>query len=168
MGDSVVLRDGFEMVGFYSSFLDRTFDSIYLVPTIEKLGKAGGGPASPPGHGEDGSEAAAEAPVPKVTRAAGGHSVGEIFESSAALAGEQVTVRGKVVKFSARILGRNWIHLQDGTAGPKGAKDLVVTTDGVAAVGDTLLVRGTVVTGTDLGHGYVYDVLIEKASITLE
>ena len=58
--------------------------------------------------------------------------------------------------------------LRDGTAGPEGAMALVVTTNAVAEVGNTVVVRGTVVTNMNLGSSYVYDVLIEKASITIE
>ncbi len=36
-------------------------------------------------------------------------------------------VRGKVVKFTPQIMGKNWIHVQDGT-GADGTKDLTVTT----------------------------------------
>ena len=32
------------------------------------------------------------------------------------LSGSQVVVRGKVVKFNANIMGKNWLHVRDGTA----------------------------------------------------
>ena len=168
VGDTVSLSGGFEMVDFQSTILGRSFESIYLVAFMQVTPRAGASRASPVGHeaGPPGNGATLD--LSGIPRAEGGHTVGEILGSDDELAGKQVTVRGKVVKFSSRILGRNWIHLRDGTAGPGGAMDLVVTTDAVAEVGNTLLVRGTVVTNTDLGSGYVYDVLIEKASITLE
>jgi hypothetical protein len=35
-------------------------------------------------------------------------------------------------------------------------------------VGDTVLVRGTVVLDKDFGYGYRYDLLIEDATVTIE
>jgi hypothetical protein len=64
-------------------------------------------------------------------------------------------------------MGKNWIHLRDGT-GSEGSNDLTVTTDGSAKIGDTVLVRGALVADKDFGHGYKYPVLIEDAQITVE
>ena len=74
---------------------------------------------------------------------------------------------GKVVKYNAMIMGKNWIHLQDGTGEP-GSNDLTVTTQGTAFVGDTVLVRGNIGLDRDMGAGYRYDVLIEDATITVQ
>ncbi|MBW2694222.1 MAG: DNA-binding protein, partial [Deltaproteobacteria bacterium] len=101
-------------------------------------------------------------------RAPGGLTIGEILERTADLAGEQVLLRGKVAKCSRGILGRTWIHLRDGTLGPEGTGDVTVTTRDAAAIGDTVLVRGTIVLDKDFGYGYRYDLLIEDASITIE
>jgi hypothetical protein len=101
----------------------------------------------------------------------GGETIGAIFEHKAELVGREVTLRGKVVKSNAGILGRNWIHLRDGTSGPEGNDDLTVTspsTTTAAEVGDTVLVRGTVVLEKDFGYGYRYDLLIEDATVTIE
>ena len=76
-------------------------------------------------------------------------------------------VRAKVVKFSPNIMGKNWIHLQDGT-GTKGTDDLTVTTATSVKVGDTILVSGVVVINRDFGYGYKYDVIIEDAKVTIE
>jgi len=42
----------------------------------------------------------------------GGKTVQEIIAKQAKLAGKSVTVRGKVVKYNAEIMGKNWLHLQ--------------------------------------------------------
>jgi hypothetical protein len=106
--------------------------------------------------------------VSGIERPAGGKTLREIFEGKDGLAGETVTLRGKVVKSLRGILGKNWIHLQDGTAGPGGVYDLVVTTQETAEVGDLVLVTGTVAVDRDLGYGYKYEVLIEDARVTVE
>jgi hypothetical protein len=75
-------------------------------------------------------------------------------------------VKGKVVKVSAGIMGKNWIHLQDGTGDPKqGTNDLVATSDESASLGDIITVKGTVFKDKDFGSGYKYSVIMEKASI---
>ena len=76
-------------------------------------------------------------------------------------------MRGKVVKFSANIMGKNWVHLQDGT-GESGINDLTVTTSAVVNKGDTVLVSGVLVIDKDFGYGYSYDVIIEDAEVSVE
>jgi hypothetical protein len=64
-------------------------------------------------------------------------------------------------------MGKNWIHLQDGT-GDNGSNDLTVTTDSTVNVGDTVLVSGVLNTDKDFGYGYQYAVIVEDAKITVE
>ena len=75
---------------------------------------------------------------------------------------------GKVVKVTRGVMGKNWIHLQDGSAGGGGENDLVVTTDAVLEVGNTVLVHGAVSVDRDLGFGYRYEVMVENAECTPE
>jgi hypothetical protein len=102
-----------------------------------------------------------------IKKADGGKTVEEIFAGKDQLNGKTVAVRGKVVKFSPEIMGKNWIHLQDGT-GKEGTNDLTVTTAAVAKTGDTVLVKGTLVANKDFGYGYKYDVIMEDATLTVE
>jgi hypothetical protein len=102
-----------------------------------------------------------------IGKADGGMTVAEIFSGRSGLGGAEVTVRGKVVKFSPMIMGKNWIHLQDGTD-HEGANDLTITTSAQAAKGDTVLVRGLVTLDKDFGAGYRYDLIIEDADVTVE
>jgi hypothetical protein len=103
----------------------------------------------------------------KIQKAKGGYTVEELYAKKDKLNGKKVSVRGKVVKFSPGIMGRNWIHLQDGT-GKQGTNDMTVTTNQTAAVGDTALVTGTLVTNKDFGAGYKYAVIIEDATVKVE
>ena len=102
-----------------------------------------------------------------IEKAAGGYTVSELFAKRSDLAGREVSVRGKVVKFTGGVMGKNWIHLRDGSGGAE-SNDLTVTTDATATVGDTVLVRGKLATDRDLGYGYKYDVIVEDAQITVE
>jgi hypothetical protein len=84
------------------------------------------------------------------------------------LAGQPVVIRGKVVKSNPGIMGKNWLHVRDGS-GAEGTNDITVTTAGdVPNVGDTVLVKGPVTLNKDFGMGYQYDVIIEDAEVTVE
>ena len=96
-----------------------------------------------------------------------GRTVAEIFAQGKDLKDKQVTVRGKVVKINRGIMGRNWVHLQDGSGSvDKGDHDLTVTTKGDAKLGEVLLVKGTLRTDKDFGAGYKYAVMLEDAEFT--
>jgi hypothetical protein len=168
VGDTVFLPPGVLMVDFFSNQLDRKFDRIYLVHTmrVEPGGKASS--ASPAGDEAGQAEPRLAFDVSGIERVQGSLTVAEIFERKASLAGQAVAVRGKVVETNSGFLGWNWIHLQDGTAGPEGAKELVVTSHGIAEVGSTVVVRGVVTTEKDFGSGHKYDVLVEDASVAVE
>jgi hypothetical protein len=96
-----------------------------------------------------------------------GQTVEQVFAKRAALNGKPVGVRGKVVKVTAGVMGRNWVHLKDGTGTP-GSDDLLVTTQDECAVGDVVVARGTARTDQDFGAGYKYPVLIESAKLQEE
>lgn len=94
-------------------------------------------------------------------------TVAQVFAESEGLNGKQITVRGKVVKFNSGILGRNFVHIQDGT-GKEGTSDLTVTTLQQVKVGDKVSAMGTVVTDKNFGSGYSYKVLVEDAQLKIE
>ncbi len=123
-------------------------------------------PQMPEGHPM--AKPAAEVDLTGIAQAEGGKTVAEVFAGKDALAGQSVTVRGKVVKVNSGILGTNWVHVRDGSGGD-GTNDLTVTTPGtVPNVGDTVLVVGTVGLNKDFGMGYAYDVIVENADVTIE
>jgi hypothetical protein len=96
-----------------------------------------------------------------------GKTVAEVYAASTKLGGKVVKVRGKVVKYNANILGKNWLHIQDGT-GSAGSNDLLVSTSTKAKRGDTVLIEGKVALNKDFGAGYKYDLLVEDAKVTVE
>ena len=107
--------------------------------------------------------------VSDVKKAEGGRTIAEIYADKTELAGEEVTLRGKVVKFLPQIMGKNWLHVRDGTGdADAGTNDLTVTTASAAQVGDTVLITGKVLLDKDFGFGYKYDVLIEEAQVVVE
>lgn len=92
-------------------------------------------------------------------------TVAALHQEKAALAGQTVQVKGKVVKVNNGIMGRNFLHVQDGT-GDANTNDLTVTSKQTAAVGDQVTVTGRVVIDRDFGSGYSYPLLVEEASIS--
>jgi len=174
VGDRVVVPDGMAMRDFYSKTLGRTFDLVSFVSSVQVVGgkaaevqpgKGSGGFAHPmPGHDESGP---APVDLSNIARAEGGQTVAELFSKKGALAGKEVSVRGRVVKYTPAVMGKNWIHVQDGS-GSAGTNDLTVSTNATAAVGNTVLVRGKLSTDKDFGFGYKYDVLIEDATVAVE
>jgi len=111
---------------------------------------------------------AASVDLSGIAKAEGGRTIAEVFAAKADLAGQNVTVRGRVVKSNPGVMGKNWLHIRDGSGG-EGTNDLTVTTAGMAPkIGDTVVVKGPVVLDRDLGMGYRYEVIIEDADVTIE
>ncbi len=162
-GQRVSVPTGQVMTNFSSKTLNRTFDKIYFVAGIYPEGT----PDRATDKGDDvaGSSrtVVTEVQVEGVAKAAGGYTVEEILARSSALSGQSVKVRGRVVKFTAGIMGTNWMHIQDGTPG-----DLTVTTDTLVAKGDVVMVEGVLSVNKDFGAGYLYPAIIEKATVTKE
>jgi hypothetical protein len=103
--------------------------------------------------------------VPKAS-GANAKTVAEIVTKGSELKDKPVLVRGKVVKYNAGIMGKNWIHLRDGSgSAADDSNDVLVTTTQQAKLGDVVTVKGVVHTNKDFGAGYAYKVLIEDATL---
>lgn len=163
VGQRVSVPAGELMTDFSSKSLNRTFDKIYFVSGIYPEGALE--KAADQGHGMAGSSRTVviDAHVEGVAKAEEGYTVEEILTRSSELNGQKVKVRGRVVKFTAGIMGTNWMHIQDGTPG-----DLTITTDTLVAKGDLVMVEGILSVNKDFGAGYVYPAIIEKAMVTKE
>jgi hypothetical protein len=159
VGQDATFNPGQEMLNFRSEALKRTFDRIIFTTGLLVL----------PGTEEYRAKNKVKPSVAvKVEKAKGSEArtVAEVYRDKASFGAQKVSVRGKVVKVSLGIMGKNWVHLQDGTGSPeKGTNELVVTTDGEATVGDVVTATGTVTPDKDFGYGYRYDVIMERAEI---
>jgi hypothetical protein len=127
-------------------------------------------PKLPAGHPSlAGATASPKIDLAGIKKAKGGQTIQEIFANQAKLKGQEVKVRGKVVKFNAGIMGKNWLHLQDGTGTP-GKNDLIITTStsANAKVGDTVLASGKLSIDKDFGFGYKFPVIVEDAKVAVE
>ena len=196
VGDEVSLKSGAVMQNFYSRSLDRTFEKIIFSGGIKgDAAEAHATMTKPQGMGGMGSDFASamkseggrmatqppeeavsagssKAIVPfqelEVEKAEGknGRTVEEIYLQAADLDGKKVKIRGKIVKISRNIMGKNWLHIQDGTGNPmKNSHDLVVTTTAAPEVQSTVLIEGIVAKDKDFGAGYKYLVIVEEAVV---
>ena len=171
-GDTVTIPAGMIMRNHHSKTLDRTFDAVYFVSDITVAGKnppedKPSGDSTDVVHGKNPVTAPADINFSGIAKPQGGKTVSEIYTQRDSLAGKEVILRGKVVKFSPNIMDKNWMHVQDGT-GEKGSNDLTITTAAEAKVGDTVLVKGVLATNKDFGLGYKYDIIVENAQVTIE
>lgn len=165
VGESITINAQMVAEQFESKSLKRKFDKIIF-------GTVAGARAStqlPPGHPPT---TGVQAPVAdlgniKVEKADGGKTIAEIWASRAESKDKEVIVRGKVVKFLPEIMGKNWLHLRDGSGSRgSGDDDLTVTTKDVVAVGDVVIVKGKLAVDKDFGAGYRYPVIVEDAKVT--
>ena len=174
-GGSIDVDTRAPMRNFHSKALNRDFPVVYFVDhftgdAVQSVAAVAVTSAAdlPPGHTAisdistmPGTEISLSQPV---ERAEGGHSIAEIITSKDALAGKVVKVRGKVSKFTGDVMKKNWIHMIDGS----GDNDLTVITDQVVTVGQMIVIEGTVLLDKDFGYGYVYELLIDDAKVTIE
>jgi hypothetical protein len=148
-GQNITFSPGAEMKNFESKTLKRKFDSIIFSGGV--VGAQVGGETKSPGS--KGSAVTVTERI-KVDKAPGpdSYTVAEIFKNSKNLQEKNVVVRGKVVKVSAGVMKKNWVHLQDGTGEP-GSNDLVVTSDDLPQTGDVVTASGTLYNDKDFGGG---------------
>lgn len=163
-GDSITVKLGEPMRNFHSKSLKRDFAAIYFVDAYTD--GASSQATLPKGHapinGSEAITAAKDLTLKKpLKRAKGGKTISEIITGKKKLSGKKIKVRGKVTKFTPAIMGKNWIHLIDGS----GDGDLIVTTKDQAELGQVVVIEGTVSLDKDFGYGYFYALLIEDAKV---
>ncbi len=167
VGDVVQTVEGMPMPGFKSETLGRTFDMLFFVNGISNLSApdATATVAHPPMTPAD---AAPDAPI-TVAALEDGRDIAYVYANKDELAGKAVSLRGKVVKYNENILGWNFIHIQDGSGDASDrSNDLTVTSKAATAVGETIVVTGTIVLEKDFGAGYTYPILMEDAAVSTD
>ncbi|MEZ4219431.1 MAG: hypothetical protein R3B13_00790 [Polyangiaceae bacterium] len=182
VGDQVTVERAILMQGYRSASLKRDFEKVYFGTLKGHKGISnaltGGHAASP--HGSGAPMPSGSVPTPsldvkdvKVAKVAGanGYTVSEVITGVDKLTTKPASVRGIVVKFNPGIMGKNWLHLQDGSGSAADkSNDLAVTlpADQRAARGDTVVVHGKVLKDQDVGGGYRFSVLLEGERVEVE
>ena len=174
VGDMVQTDQGMAMNDFTSKTLNRTFDVVYFVSSLQNLSGGSKPPVQasgdmPAGHPDISGGGAVPAAIPDIEAFEEGTDIAYVYANKDELAGNEITLRGRVVKYNPGILGWNFLHIQDGSGdADAGDYDLIVTTKADTAVGETVVLTGKIALDKDFGAGYSYPVLLEDASITTE
>ena len=163
IGETYYYQGGMEMGEFKSKELNRTFQQvIFLNGLISPEVVEGGGTAL--NVSSQKTETAVVTVQDPIEPAEGGVTIAEIYSNKETYANKVVKVRGKVTKFNAKIMSRNWIHIQDSQAN-QGKMDLTATTTEEAKVGDIITIEGMITLDKDFGSGYFYSVIMENSRI---
>ena len=176
-GGSIDVNTRAPMRNFHSKALDRDFPVIYFVDSY-----SGSAVQSAPAQ-TSASTATMDIPAGNqpvtdiksmvaknldlktpVKRAEDGQTIAEIYANKHELSGKLVKVRGKVSKFTANVMNKNWIHIIDGS----GENDLTIITDQQVKPEQMIVIEGTVLLDKDFGYGYFYELLIDNAKVVIE
>ncbi len=147
VSEDVTVNNGRLMKDFASKALNRTFAELIISPGLA------------------GKKPKANRLMERIEKAAGknGYTVAELFAKAAGLTGQKVQVRGEVIKVSKNIMGKNWLHIQDGTGNPKNNNhDLTVTSSELPQIGKVVTMEGVLATNKNFGGGYQYEVIVEQ------
>ncbi|RLD21566.1 MAG: hypothetical protein DRI69_03690 [Bacteroidetes bacterium] len=162
-GETYYYVGGLMKKNFKSREYDRVFETVYLVSDVRKdpiytgsttVAQALSNVGDEPDHVHD----------QDIVQSEEGISLEELFNNKEKYAGKEVEIRGKCVKINKQIMGRNWVHIQDGTGGEK-PYDLTVTTSADVPVGTVVTFTGMIGLNVDFGAGYKYDIILEDAHV---
>lgn len=161
-GAMIAFDNQMPFTDFQSKALNKKFKTIYFVNRFITDQPGQTTPVSNPHAGM--KKPAKAVSIKGIKKAQDGKTVAEVFKQKQNLAGKAVKIRGKVVKYTAKVMGKNWLHIQDSSS----TKKLVVTSEQEVNKGDLVLVNGIVEVDQDLGYGYTYEVVVERAIISVE
>lgn len=149
-----------EMKDFPSKELNKTFESIYFLSDLSSEPIPSAAEMAEQQHTGKVNTGVNE--TISVEPVEGGVSIEELYKNKNDYAEQVITVTGQVTKVNTGIMGKNWLHIQDGTADGENY-DLTITTDDIASMGDVVIFQGKISLNKDFGYGYAYDVLMEDA-----
>jgi len=152
-GEAYLFHEVMEQVNFKSKELNRTFDTLYLVSNIVRINSKGDGHMN--------ADPSSTSPVGSVS-VEGSMKIADLVANKKAYAGQTVQLSGTCVKINKAIMGRNWIHLQDGSMNDY---DLVITSDAMVPVGNSVTMTGVVTLDKDFGASYQYELIIEEGRV---
>ncbi len=171
VGDVLYYDEALQMTNFHSKDLDRTFEVVYFVNQISETpilnhpaaGMRGMGGMTEDPHSEK-IESDKKSAI-NLEKSGNELTIAQIFENRDQYSGKEVEIRGVVVKVNKQIMGKNWVHIQDGTES-NGNYDLTITTQDLAEVNDEVSFKGKITLNKDFGSGYSYEVIMEDAVVT--
>lgn len=160
VGKTYYYKGALEMKNFHSKELNRDFPLIYFLNSISETPIANEIPVQ---ASKMKMQTAKKLEV-SIDKTEGVTNISDVFANKTDFSGKEITVMGKVAKFNQNIMGKNWIHIQDGSEF-EGNFDLTVTSKEVVSVGQIITISGTIALNKDFGAGYSYDVILEEAKL---
>jgi len=163
-GQTYYYGEGLEMKNFHSKELNKDFETIYFVQDLSAQ-PAGSMQGMQNPHGKTmGKVSVEEKTGISVAPAEAGLTVAKLYSSKADYSGKKIKMKGQVVKVNDEVMGKNWVHIQDGTKDGDHF-DLTITTLDKVAVDDIVTFEGTITLNKDFGYGYAYEVIMEDAKL---
>lgn len=160
IGSTCYYRGGLMKKNFQSKEYNRVFETLYLVGDFREEGEGGATGAAGAPMGGIAPGAKALEPPKDVKAAPGAIKIADLVANLKKYDGKTVKVTGKCVKLNPMIMGRNWLHIQDGSGKNL---DLTVTTTEMVQLGSIVTLEGTIALNKDFGAGYRYDYIMESA-----
>lgn len=160
-GEKYFYKGGVLMHNFESKEHNRVFETLYLVNGVSKTPGLDNFATTyyPAPEGEEAMS------VEEIDPINGGTTISELFSNPNSFAGKTVKVKGQCIKVNRNIMGKNWVHIQDGSKDSNGTNlDLTVSTQEEINVGEIIVLEGTIATDKDFGSGYRYDIIMEEAN----
>jgi hypothetical protein len=99
-----------------------------------------------------------------ITPCEGCIKIADLIANKKSYAGKTIKVSGVVTKYNAEIMGKNWVHIQDGSES-NGQFDLTITTSQKVVVDENVTFEGIIALDKDFGYGYVYGILMEEGKV---
>ena len=163
IGATYYYKGGLIKKNFQSREHNRVFETLYLVGGISAKPAGSAVTGSAVDQALNGGHAHADITPPSEVKAVSGAiKLGDLAKNASKYAGKSIKVTGKVMKVNQMIMGKNWLHLQDGTGDNY---DLTVTTMENIPPGHVVSMEGVITLDKDFGAGYRYAILMEDATL---
>lgn len=162
-GETYFYKGGLMKTNFESKEYKRTFDRIYLVSNIVPVNHGSSEMAEELADETGSTEMNADNgnQIKNIIKT-GSIRISEIIGNPKKYEGQTVQISGQCTKLNANIMGRNWIHLNDGS---NEGRDMIITSEVAVPEGHVVTMKGIVNLNRDFGAGYKYDIIIEEGEI---
>jgi len=165
-GEVYFYRGGLLKTNFESKEYNRIFDEIYLISNLVSEDHSKHITASAKSGSNAKKEIVVKEDIPTHTEKTVVHKgtikISDLVNDPEKYEGHTVQLSGICVKVSPNIMGRNWIHLQDGS---KDDFDMVITSNTFVPEGKQITIRAVVSLNRDFGAGYKYDLILENGTL---
>ena len=128
IGDTIGFSTRMPMKNFHSKSMKRDFSVVYFVDQFILDNNAA------PSLSHNKIKPKTGKPVEGIDKVKNGNTITEIYTNKNKLSDKNIRVRGQVVKYTANIMGKNWLHIKDSSS----TQDLTITTADTASIDDVI------------------------------